>query len=237
MGVRAGGVLSDPVNPGAGVKGEVTSLELTRQQRSAARRSAETRAIVPSVELRCQVEMDACLELAREHGFRPLAAVLAIVARCLHAFPRVNGAYRDGRYELYSRVNLGISLTGPNETVIATVFDAGERSAGELDADLADLGERAASGHLSAAELSGSTFTVMLPGPDGVTLLTPLIQPSQAAALAIGPWREAPVVRAGALAVGCVSELTLACDHRIIQTHLGAEFLEQVKVSLEAPAL
>jgi pyruvate dehydrogenase E2 component (dihydrolipoamide acetyltransferase) len=237
VGVRAGGILSDPVNPGTGVKGEVASLELTRQERSAARRSAETRAIVPSVELRCQVEMDACLELARKPGVGPLAVVLVIVARCLHESPRVNGAYRDGRYELYSRVNLGISLTGPTESVIATLFDAAQRSVGELDADLTDLRDRAASGHLSAAELSGSTFTVMLPGPDGVTLLTPLIQPSQAATLAIGPWREAPVVRAGALAVGRVSEFTLACDHRIVQAHLGAEFLEQVKRSLEAPAL
>ncbi len=237
MGVCAGGVLSEPVNPRAGVKGEVTTVDLTRQERSAARRSAETRAIVPSVELSCQVEMDACLQLAREHGTRPLAVVLAVVARRLREFPRLNGAYRDGRYELYSRVNLGISLPGPGEPLIATVFDAAERSPNDLDADLIDLGDRAASGHLSAAELSGSTFTVTPPGPEGVTLLTPLVQPPQAAALAIGPWREAPVVRGGALAVGRVSGFTLACDHRIVQTHLGAEFLAQVKRALEVPAL
>jgi pyruvate dehydrogenase E2 component (dihydrolipoamide acetyltransferase) len=223
--------------PAPGVKGTVRTVELTRPERVNARRSAETRATVPSVELSCQVEMDACLELAREHGGRPLSIVLAVVAHRLREFPRLNGAYRDGRYELYSRVNLGISLPGPDEPLIATVFDAAERSRGELDADLTDLGDRAASGQLSAAELSGSTFTVMPPGPDGVTLLTPLVQSSQAAALAIGPWLQSPVVRSGAFAVRRMSQFTLACDHRIVQAHLGAEFLEQVKRSLEAPAL
>jgi pyruvate dehydrogenase E2 component (dihydrolipoamide acetyltransferase) len=220
-----------------GVKGTVTTVELSRQERSVARRSAETRAIVPSVELACQVEMNACLDLAREHAARPLSVVLASLARCLRAFPRLNGAYRDGRYELYSRVNLGISLPGPDEPVTATVFDVAERLVGELDADLADLSRRGAEGRLSAAELSGATFTVSPPGPEGVTLLTPLVHPPQAAALAVGAWLQSPVVRDGGLAAGPVSQFTLACDHRIVHTHLAAEFLAQLKRSLEAPAL
>jgi pyruvate dehydrogenase E2 component (dihydrolipoamide acetyltransferase) len=237
VGVRSGGILTGPVNPSGGVKGEVTTLELTRQERAVARRSAETRAIVPSVELSCPVEMDACRELAGELGACPLAVVLAIVARRLRDFPRLNGAYRDGRFELYSRVNLGINLPGPGEWLQATLFDAAERTAGELHGELTDLGERAASGRLSPAELSGSTVTVTPPGPEGVTLLTPLVQPPQAAALAIGPWQPSPVVRSGALTVASVSRFTLACDHRIVQTHLAAGFLDQVKRSLEAPAL
>jgi pyruvate/2-oxoglutarate dehydrogenase complex dihydrolipoamide acyltransferase (E2) component len=64
-------------------------------------------------------------------------------------------------------------------------------------------------------------------------LLTPLIQPPQAAALAVSPAREAPVVSAGALAVGRKLWLTLACDHRILQTELGSQFLEEVKTALE----
>lgn len=220
-----------------GVKGTVTTVELSRQERLTARRSAETRAIVPNIELACELEMDACLELARNCGARPLATVMALLARCLVEFPRVNGAYRDGRYELYSRVNLGVALPGPGDPVIATLFDAAARPLGELDAELDDLANRAAQGRLSAAELSGATFTLTPPGPEGVTLLTPLIHPPQAAALAVGAWQPSPVVRSGAPAVGAVSRLTLSCDHRIVQPHLGAEFLAALKRSLETPAL
>lgn len=229
--------MTESPSPEPGVKGEVTTLELSRQERAVARRSAETRAIVPSVELACEVEMDTCLELARERGARPLAAILAILARCLVDFPRVGGAYRDGRYELYSRVNLGIALPGRDGPVIATLFDSAGRVLEDLDAELTDLSARALEGGLSAAELSGATFTVTPPGPEGVTVVTPLIHPPQAAALAIGAWPPSPVVRSGALQVGRLARLTLSCDHRIVQAHLGTEFLAQLKHSLEAPAI
>lgn len=224
-----------PTEPG--VKGTVTTVELSRQERAVARRSAETRAIVPSVELTCQVEIDRCLDLAREQGARPLSVVLAILARALREFPRLNGAYRDGRYELYSRVNLAVSLPGPDEPVTATLFDAAERPVSELDADLIDLSRRGVEGRLSAAELSGATFTVTPPGPEGVSLLTPLVQPPQAAALAVGAFLESAVIRHGVPAAGRVSQCTLACDHRIVHAHLAAEFLARLKRSLEAPAL
>jgi pyruvate dehydrogenase E2 component (dihydrolipoamide acetyltransferase) len=229
--------LSEPSTPGSGVKGELTTVELSRAERTVARRSAETRATVPSVELGCQVEMDACLELAGERGAQPLSVVLAVLARRLREFPRLNGAYRDGRYEMYSRVNLGLGLSGPEQPLIVTLFGAAELTVRELDAELTELTRRAASGRLSAAELSGSTFTVTPPGPEGTALLTPLILPPQAAAMALSAWRESPVVRAGALSVAQVSQVTLACDHRIVQGHMGAEFLAAVKRALEAPAL
>lgn len=229
--------MSEPSIPGTGVKGEVTTVELTRAERTVARRSAETRATVPSVELACQVEMDACLKLVREHGAQPLSVVLAVLAAALRESPRLNGAYRDGRYELYSRVNLGIGLPGPEQPLIATLFGAEKLTLAELDAELTDLTRRAAAGRLSAAELSGSTFTVTPPGSEGVALLTPLILPPQAAALALSAWQESPVVRAGALTVAQVSQVTLACDHRIVPAHLGAGFLAAVRHGLEAPAL
>lgn len=228
--------MTDPPSPGTGVKGTVTAVELSRQERLVARRSAETRAIVPSIELAGEMQMDACLEFARQRDARPLAVVLAVLARCLQAVPRVNGAYRDGHYELYSRVNLGIALVGPDEPVIATLFDAAALTLAELDSELAELSERALQGRLSAAETSGATFTVTPPGLEGVTVVTPLIHPPQAGAMAIGAWQASPVVRSGALAVSQVARLTLACDHRIVQAHLGAQFLGELRRSLEAPA-
>jgi pyruvate dehydrogenase E2 component (dihydrolipoamide acetyltransferase) len=231
MGLGTGGVLTQPLTPGPGVKGEVTIVELGRLERSVARRSAETRAIVPSVELLTEVELADAPPAAPEAW---LATILTVVGRALRRFPRLNGAYRDGHYELYSRVNIGISLPTPEGTASATLFDADGKEPAAIELELAELSERASAGRLSAAELSGATFTVIGPAPGGVTLLTPLIQPPQAAALAIGPSREAAVVQAGAVTVGRKLPLTLACDHRIVHVSEGSEFLAQVKAALEA---
>jgi pyruvate dehydrogenase E2 component (dihydrolipoamide acetyltransferase) len=216
------------------VKGAVTTLELTRAERSAARRSAETRAIVPSVELITEVELDMG-EAPGAGGTAQVsrADILVAVGRALREFPRVNGGYRDGRYELYSRVNVAINLPAGDGNALVTLFDADQKDAAVIAAELSDLSQRAHEGTLSAGELSGATFTVFPPEPREATLLTPLIQPPQAAALAVSSTRQAPVVRAGALTVGRKLWLTLACDHRIVQTELGSKFLEEVKAALE----
>jgi pyruvate dehydrogenase E2 component (dihydrolipoamide acetyltransferase) len=229
--------MSDPADtalPTPGVKGEVTVVELSRQERTVARRSAETRATVPSVELMAEVDMGPAVTSAQEHGCEPLAVVVAATAQALRRFGRLNGAYRDGRYELYSRVNLGIGLEGKDATVIVTLFDADRKPVSEIAAELEDLGGRAGAGALSAAELSGATFTVLPPLAEHVMVLTPLVQPPQAAALAVGPVREVPVAHAGSVSVGYRAWLTLACDHRIVQTAQAAEFLTGLRTRLQA---
>lgn len=234
MGLGGGGVLTQPLNPGPGVKGEVRTVELSRLERSAARRSAETRAIVPSVELLTEVELSGAQPSAAAAAEAWLATTLAAAGRALRQFPRLNGAYRDGHYELYSRVNIAVSLPTGDGHVLATLFDADGKPPAAIELELAELSQRATEGRLSAAELSGSTFTVIPPTPGGATVLTPLIQPPQAGALAIGPTREAAVVQGGALAVGRKLALTLACDARIVDVAQGSEFLAEVKTALEA---
>ncbi len=219
--------------PPPGVKGEVTVLELSRQERSVARRSAETRAIVPSVELLAEVELPAGAAEGSEDP-ASLPAILATVGRTLRRFPRLNGAYRDGRYELYSRINIGVSLAGADAYVTATIFDADASSPAQIAAELADLTGRAEAGQLSSAELSGATFTVVASAAAGVSLLTPLIQAPQAAALAVGTARALPIVRAGSVVVGRGLTLALACDHRIVQAPQASAFLAQLKAMLEA---
>lgn len=215
------------------MKGHVTQIELSRQERSVARRSAETRATVPSVELIVEVDMSQVVASAREQGCEPLAVVIAATAQALRSVGRLNAAYRDGRYELYSRVNIGVGLGGRDTTVLVTLFDADQKPVSEIAPELEDLGDRASAGTLSAAELTGATFTVLPPLAEQVMVLTPLIQPPQAAALALGPVREVPVARGGVVSVGYRAWLTLACDHRIVQTEQAAEFLTELRTRLE----
>src|SRR5487761_1561130 len=98
--------MSDPATPisDRGLKGEITTIELDRQVRTLARRSAESRATAPTVDYSTVAEVDALLERERELGCGVTAAVIAATAHALRTLPRVNASYRDGRYELYSRV-------------------------------------------------------------------------------------------------------------------------------------
>jgi pyruvate dehydrogenase E2 component (dihydrolipoamide acetyltransferase) len=219
-----------------GTKGNVTELEPDRAERSIARRSAETRAIVPNVEFGTEVDMVAALEREAEQKCGTTALLVTAAAHALSTVPRVNGAYRDGHYELYSRVNIGVTIAEPGVYVIPTIFDADRKSAFEIAAELDDYSVRARERALTPAELGGATFTLTAAGARGIATLTPLIVPPQAASLAAGPVREVPVVRDGAVVPGRTMTLTLACDHRIVYGTHASAFLAELKAQLEERA-
>ena len=227
--------MSDPATPisDRGLKGEITTIELDRQERTLARRSAESRATVPTVEYGSVVEVDELFARELELGCGITAAVVAAAASALRTVPRVNASYRDGRYELYSRINVGVTLAGDGIYVTPTIFDADAKPAAGIGAELAALRGRAREAELHASELGGATFTVLDSGEYDSVALTPLVLPPQAGALAFGPVRRVPVLRDGQVVPGCTMQLALAVDHRIVHGHHAAAFLEEVKAFLE----
>jgi pyruvate dehydrogenase E2 component (dihydrolipoamide acetyltransferase) len=146
----------------------------------------------------------------------------------LREFPRVNGAYRDGRYECYSRVNISIVIQTPDTQVAATILDADAQSPAELDHELARLTARARSGELTPPEQAGATFTFSDLAESGIHRGAGLVIPSQAATLTAGAIRAVPVVRDGAVMAGHQLTLTLASDHRIVFGTHAAGFLGRV---------
>lgn len=211
-----------------GAKGSVEIVEPTRPEQLLARRAAESRATVPHFELRDEVDAGACLALA-DGAVTPV--IVRAAALALREHPRANGAYRDGRFELYSRVNVGVSLTADERPVTATVFDADRKRLAALAAEIRSLQERAA--ELTPPERSGATFTVWLAA--GVSGASPVIPIGHSAALSAGEPRAAAVVRDGALAPGHVISLTLACDHRILHGTHATRFLARIRRLLEHP--
>jgi pyruvate dehydrogenase E2 component (dihydrolipoamide acetyltransferase) len=210
------------------LKGETTVEEPDRAGRAIARRSAEIRATVPDLELSVDADADALLARAQTARLTTTALLIAACARALRAFPRVNGAYRDGRYELHSRVNVGVVIQTLQGPVTATVLDADTKSASELDEELARLGARARSGELTPPEQSGATFTVEDLGEYGIHRGAGLVRPSQAAILTAGAIRALPVLRDGAVVGGHQLTLTLTCDHRIVFGDQPAGFLRRL---------
>ena len=194
----------------SGPKGETTVVEPTPAERTVARRAAESRATVPHLELTIS---------RRRSDELTAAALIKACAEALAEHPRVNGAYRDGHFELYSRINIGVVLALPEAYLVPTVFDADVKSMEALRAEVEEMRSGASGGGLTSAAFSGATFTVW-----------------NASELALDQ-ASLPVVppQAGLLVAGS-SALTLACDHRILYGAVAAQFLDTVSRRLEAEA-
>jgi pyruvate dehydrogenase E2 component (dihydrolipoyllysine-residue acetyltransferase) len=194
-------------------------------QRTVARRTAEARATIPDIELSLDLEVDAAEARVRREQVSWDAALLRACAQALRKVPEANGAYRDGHFETYSRINVGFVVTREDSFLIPTVFDADQCSAGELGAELVRVAQEAQARTLLAPAFSGATFTFWNAGALGVARSGIIINPPQAGALACGAVRDLPVVRDGALAAGRVMTVTLACDHRILYGARAARLL------------
>lgn len=221
----------------AGLRGETRIEELTREQRTIVRRAAEARATVPDLELDGEVDMQACLSLARERDASISALLVRACALALRGHPRVNAAYRDGRFELYSRINVGVAIETDDAYATPAVLDADRKSLQELSDELSELATRARAGELTPPELAGATFTVSHLDEPGIVRSGALVAPPHAAALAAGAIRPVPVLRDGAVVPGHAMTLTLACDHRILYGAPAARFLSRVCELLAAGSL
>ncbi len=210
----------------SGAKGEVTTQAPDRAARSVARRSSESRATVPDLELGAEATISNAAAVTT-------AGLVRAIARALRAVPRANAAYRDGQFELYGRINVGVVVATEDTFAIPTIFDADEKGTVEISEELDRLTARAASNELLAPETSGATFTLWHPGVDGVAQATPLVIPPQAAALAVGAVRSVPVTQDGVIVPGHVLTLTLACDHRILYGPQASRFLGLIKRMIE----
>jgi pyruvate dehydrogenase E2 component (dihydrolipoamide acetyltransferase) len=224
-------------------RGETTVEDLTRLQQTIARRMAESKATAPEFVLTVEVDMDAAVDFRKQlkaaSGDNPAPSfndfVVKASALALREFPRANGAYRDGKFELYSRINVGIAVAGQDALIVPTIFDADSKSLGEISRDARALAERVRAGKITPPELSSGTFSVSNLGMFGIKRFTAVINPPQAAILAVGEMTPRPVVRDGEVQVRAIMELTLTCDHRILYGPDAAQFLGHIRERLENP--
>ena len=164
--------------------------------------------------------------------------VVKACALALREFPRANGAYRDGHFELYSRVNVGVAVAAQDALVVPTVFDADRKCLRQIAARRRgrwrEQGPRRARSPRPSSP--AATFTVSNLGMFGIDSFAAVINPPQAAILAVGAIAERPVVRRRRRSSHAhLMGVTLACDHRILYGADGAEFLARIRSLLEEP--
>jgi len=215
--------------------------QLTRTQRTIARRMAESRAVVPDIELVVDIDMGACLalraQLSEHHSPAPSVNDLVIkaCALALRQHPRVNGSYADEAFVLHERVNVGFAVAAPDTLLVPVVTDADRRPVTEIAAVTRELAVKAREGRIAPPDVAGATFTVSNLGMFGVDRFTAIINTPQAAILAVGAATARAVARDGAVTTAVMMTATLAADHRILYGADAARFLTDVRDRLQAP--
>jgi pyruvate dehydrogenase E2 component (dihydrolipoamide acetyltransferase) len=241
-GERRPELIADAAPAPEALKGESDVQAATGVQVTIARRMIEAKSAMPDFALTTEIDMDAVVrmrseleQLEPEHLPSLNDFVVKACAIALRRHPRVNSSYRDGEFVTYGRVNIGIAVAAEGALLVPTVFDADTKSPSRIAAETHSLAARARAGELTPAELDGATFTVSNLGMFGITQFTAVLNPPQAAILAVGSLEERVVFRDGAAVPSLRMNVTLTCDHRILCGADAAAFLQSVRAGLEKP--
>ena len=225
--------------------GEVEELELTSTRKTIARRLTEAWH-APVFQLTVNADMTRANELRErlvarlaEGEAKPTVSDLLtkVCAAALVRHRAVNAHFTGESIRRFPSAHVGMAVAAPNGLIVPVIRDADRKTISEIAAARADLVERARDGKLQRADLEDGTFTISNLGMFGIQQFVAVLNPPQAAILAVGATVETPVARDGQVEIRPLMTLTLTCDHRAIDGADGAEFLRTVKELLEEPAL
>ncbi len=245
--VAAGpGPVQRPVAP-AVADGEVEELPLSAMRRVVARRLVESMQAAPHFYLTITVDAEQLVGFRAELN-RQLQArgddlkvsvndlVVKACAVLLRANPELNVSWGGDKLLRHRRVHVGIAVAVEGGLIVPVVRDADQKTLTQVAREAKELIGRARAGKLAAQELGGGTFTVSNLGMFGIDQFTAVINPPEAAILAVGAALAEPVATAaGGVEVHRVLRLTLSIDHRALDGATGARFLQQLKTVLEQP--
>jgi pyruvate dehydrogenase E2 component (dihydrolipoamide acetyltransferase) len=226
------------------IPAEVEVEQLSSMRKTIARRLTEAWQ-APVFQLGITVDMGRALDVRRRlvelqgNGAKPTVSdlITKVCAAALMRHRAVNALYQGDSIELYPTANVGIAVAIPNGLVVPVIPSCERKTIAEIAATRADLVDRARAGKLKQEDLDGGTFTISNLGMFGIERFIAVLNPPQAAILAVGSTEEKPVVVDGEVVVRQRMELTLTCDHRAVDGATGAQFLGDVKAFLEEPGL
>jgi pyruvate dehydrogenase E2 component (dihydrolipoamide acetyltransferase) len=223
--------------------GEVERVELTSLRRTVARRMTEAWA-APAFQIVMSADMTRAQELRarlveRHPDERPTVTdvLTKVCAVALMRHREVNALYAGDAIELHPSANVGIAVATERGLLVPVIPGCETLTVAQIAVARADLVGRARDGKLQAADLEGGTFTISNLGMYGVEQFVAVLNPPQAAILAVGAIEKRPVVQEGELVARPMMTMTLTCDHRTIDGATAADFLRTVKEFLEEPGL
>ena len=212
-----------------------------------ARRLGESKATIPHFYASRDVELDALLKLRAELNAKspkegPGAFKLSVndlvikaAALALRRLPSVNASWTDEGMVLYDDVDISVAVAVPDGLITPIIRKADLKGLAAISNEMKDLAARARAGKLTPEEFQGGSFSISNMGMMGVKDFAAIINPPQAAILAVSAAEQRPVVKDGALAIATVMTVTLSVDHRVIDGALAAEWLGTFKGIVEDP--
>lgn len=218
-------------------------IEPGKMRQTTARRMAEAKRDIPHFYASSDVPMDECAhlkeglaELGGEYdGITYTHLVLKAVGLALRRVPEMNASLDGETIVLHETVHVGLATAVDDGLIVPVVRDCDRQPLGMLVSQVRSLVERARAGKFGAEDLRGGTFTVSNLGMYPVSHFAAVVNPPQAAILAVGAVRAVPVVRGGEVVPGQVMTVTLSCDHRIVDGVLAGRFLRELVSLLGSP--
>ncbi len=212
-----------------------------------AKRLTEAKSTVPHFYVSMDIELDAMLKLRADLNARSPKdgtgafklsvndLIIKAAAATLRKIPRVNASYSEDATILYDDVDISVAVSIADGLITPIIRHADRKGLSTISNEMKDLAARAKSGKLKPEEFQGGGFSISNMGMFGVSNFAAIINPPQAAILAVAAGTQRPVVKDGALAIATVMTCTLSVDHRVVDGALGAEWLAAFKKIVEDP--
>ncbi len=219
--------------------------ELSKMRKTLAHRMSESKRTIPHFYVTTEIEMDWAArvrdELNSSEGDSKKVSytdmVIKACALALAQFPEVNSSYKEDKLIVHKEINIGMAVALEDGLIAPVIRDADKKPLREIALETKRLAEHARTNTLRASEYTGATFTVSNLGMFNVESFAAIIDPPQAASLAVGTIMERPVVIDGEIMVSKRMKATLSADHRILDGAKAAMFLNEVRRKLESPIL
>jgi pyruvate dehydrogenase E2 component (dihydrolipoamide acetyltransferase) len=230
-----------PTAPAApGVRPEPRAVPMSTMRKVIGQRMAEVKPGVPHFYLSVDVEMDAALKIREEaKALESKVSVNDIIvkaaAMALRRSPKMNVSLQGDQVLHFETVDIGIAVAIEDGLITPIIQDADQKGLSAISAASRDLAERARKRALKPHEYTGGSLTVSNLGMYGIDAFIAVINPPQAAILAVGSVSDKVVVRDGQMVVRKIMTVTLSGDHRVIDGATGAEYLRELKTLLERP--
>ncbi len=225
--------------------GETRRVPLSRMRKIIAERLTESFQTKPHFFLRQEVVAEELVRMRERllpiieqqvHARLSYTDLLVkIVAKALEKYPLLNASLLGEEIVFHTDVNIGVAVALEEGLIVPVIKRVQEKGLAQIVSELRDLTEKAKTGKLSPEEVSGGTFTISNLGMFGTDSFTAIINPPESAILACGALRKKPWVRDDAVIALYSIDLTLSCDHRLIDGALAAQFMQYFKTLLEEP--
>ena len=227
--------------PAPPVPSDDVEKPLSMMRRTIARRLLESKTTIPHFYLTADVDMDAAMEfrsqVSQVHNAKLSVNDLVIkaAALALRRIPEANASFGEEAIIEHARVDIGMAVAIEDGLVTPVIREADRKTLGQIANEAREMAARARDRKLRPEEMTGATFSVSNLGMMGIRDFCAIINPPEAAILAVGTVRKEPVVKGDKIVIGQRMSLTLSCDHRVIDGALGAKLLQAITAILERP--